>query len=985
MKSINDRVINVPIPDDDVIKTVSSLPRSMHNNGLVNIKVKRRLDFKKPEMEELQDPNQLLEAIIYLKQNHQCYKDIKIDENFFKVRTHNSDQNEVIEDKMIEEKVESESSSEDSENEEAKPTSDKFANVTCMIPEQPQTSVIVNDTNVSLQKKTKIASNVSVEIAPGQGKVPTNYMRDKDFDISSYPRHFPDGKYGLNCERPIRITPQQFFTQRLLNFDKRFSKDYGFLFVAQQFVERYSLERQINISMQKGKVVKTDGAVQVVQPKDAFNVFKHLKGTPSYWKTFRNDIFAMIEQFGPFHLFFTLSCAERNWPEISAAIFQANQHTVTLSTNPWDGEAQSILIDGIPLPEFKKTYKMSDFYINHVILITQMFDNRVKAFMKCFLKQGQYIEHYTFRIEFQVRGMPHVHGVIWFANDYVKKYLNPDGSFNLDNVDQLVDEWTTCSLDTASEKLNELVSKVNVHTHKEKYCQKQQSECRFKFPRLPSLKTIIAQELSDESDDEKEAKLKAAEKLLKKVKERIEQIDADEYEDLEAFLTDMNITMSDYLEALSISRRGSTIILRRSIKECFVNNYNETFMQAWRGNMDVQVVLDPYAVVSYVTDYLSKSDEDLTKLLRQALNETKNCNDMERLNHLKKTYFTHRQVCASEAVYRLFRGLKMRGSSVKTTFVSSGLPENRAAFLTKVDEENDDFTYDSDKSDSDEEETDNHENHGKFFYLVGREGKFKKATSIHDKYSRRPRNLKNVCLAQFSTTYEAVKKPKNVDFEDGISTEPSNITIFNSEEMLPKYISLSDGSFMKARQVQCVLRIHSSKKKDGHEFEYSEMLLFLPWFNERKELFPADIEKCKAKFLKNQKVILANRTSMLPYSSLVQEMQEYLESDQELRPTHIGDTIASNFEQENLEDEEDLEPCDETALPDEVDDSEAKGNISEGSKFKPIPQASDDEMRHDARMLSLEQRIVFDKLIEFCLLKSIGCNPAPMRLIAHGK
>ena len=76
--------------------------------------------------------------------------------------------------------------------------------------------------------------------------------------------------------------------------------------------------------MQKGKVVKTDGAVQVVQPKDAFNVFKHLKGTPSYWKTFRNDIFAMIEQFGPFHLFFTLSCAERNWPEISAAIFQAN-------------------------------------------------------------------------------------------------------------------------------------------------------------------------------------------------------------------------------------------------------------------------------------------------------------------------------------------------------------------------------------------------------------------------------------------------------------------------------------------------------------------------------------------------------------------------------------------------------------------------------------------------------------------------------------
>ena len=36
-----DRVINIAIPDDDVIKTVTSLPRTPDNDGLINVKLKR--------------------------------------------------------------------------------------------------------------------------------------------------------------------------------------------------------------------------------------------------------------------------------------------------------------------------------------------------------------------------------------------------------------------------------------------------------------------------------------------------------------------------------------------------------------------------------------------------------------------------------------------------------------------------------------------------------------------------------------------------------------------------------------------------------------------------------------------------------------------------------------------------------------------------------------------------------------------------------
>ena len=104
------------------------------------------------------------------------------------------------------------------------------------------------------------------------------------------------------------ISPQQYFSQRVLNVDKRFARDEDFLFVAQQFVERYALERQINISAQKGKIINSNGGAKVVKSNDAFSVFKKIPGTPAYWQNFRYDIFAKLEQLGPFHLFYTFSC-----------------------------------------------------------------------------------------------------------------------------------------------------------------------------------------------------------------------------------------------------------------------------------------------------------------------------------------------------------------------------------------------------------------------------------------------------------------------------------------------------------------------------------------------------------------------------------------------------------------------------------------------------------------------------------------------------
>ena len=51
------QVINIPISDDDVIKTVSTLPRTKENSGLIDIRLKRKIEYKKVERHLCEEEN----------------------------------------------------------------------------------------------------------------------------------------------------------------------------------------------------------------------------------------------------------------------------------------------------------------------------------------------------------------------------------------------------------------------------------------------------------------------------------------------------------------------------------------------------------------------------------------------------------------------------------------------------------------------------------------------------------------------------------------------------------------------------------------------------------------------------------------------------------------------------------------------------------------------------------------------------------------
>ena len=63
-----------------------------------------------------------------------------------------------------------------------------------------------------------------------------------------------------------------------------------------------------------------------------------------------------------------------------------------------------------------------------------------------------------------------------------------------------------------------------------------------------------------------------------------------------------------YEDALMFSTPGYSIVLERDLDELFVNSYNPEWARAWNGNTDLQVCLDFFAVITYITEYFTKDD-----------------------------------------------------------------------------------------------------------------------------------------------------------------------------------------------------------------------------------------------------------------------------------------------------------------------------------------------------------------------------------------
>ena len=555
----------------------------------------------------------------------------------------------------------------------------------------------------------------------------------------------------------------------------------------------------------------------------------------------------------------------------------------------------------------------------------------------------------------------------------------------------LTDELLSCQLPRNNPRLRKIVEEVQKHAHT-KSCLKYDGTCRYKYPKLPSPKTLLTEPLPSDMDPEEKAELLSKVKLtLQKAKSFLERSNIDENITFEEFLLEISVTKDEYMKHISISEHGKVLVLKRDVSERSINNFNPEWLEAWDANMDIQLALDPFAVITYIVSYVSKDESGMTGFLKQALKENANAEMLEKLRALKMKYLTHREMGVSEAVYKINPGMRLKDSNIACIFVNSGFPDNRSVFYHKVKDADEEEMLDDVDSDSETEERD--ENNFAF-KIEGRQGRYKQAISIHDRYSGRPERLEEMCLAQFATCYTYTSKPpkKTTLDKDGNSEEQSDQVIFNQSIKLPRYIALTPKTlgFMRLRWFPACLRIHSSKRKEGHEQHYSELLLFAHWRDEIMEFCRDDADACVSIYVERKSEISRNRTSMYPGEATIELMED--EDFQKQKPTHIFDAIASQAEQENKDDlEEGLHDAPEyesLACPEQFAYQEEGGNF-EDFKYKKICLPNDEDLKIITLRLVPEQMDVLYKVMTYCktVVKSWS-NPRvkvkPIRLIVHG-
>ena len=237
---------------------------------------------------------------------------------------------------------------------------------------------------------------------------------------------------------------------------------------------------------------------------EAFNFMNTLKGTPAYWKKFLYEILAMIKQLRIPTFFLTLSCADLRWNELISII------TKLFGKFMSDEEINNL-----------SSHQRTDILNSNPVLLARHFQYRVETFFKEIISDGPLgkVKYHAIRVEFQVRGSPHIHSFLWVPDAPILT------SKNKEEYIAFMDGIIRCELpEKESEpELYEKVMTYQMHTHS-KSCRKYKNKkCRYSYGRFFTDHTIIAEPLPEYmSQEEKAEKLNHRKNILDKVKNYID-------------------------------------------------------------------------------------------------------------------------------------------------------------------------------------------------------------------------------------------------------------------------------------------------------------------------------------------------------------------------------------------------------------------------------------------------------------------------------
>lgn len=530
----------------------------------------------------------------------------------------------------------------------------------------------------NIYQETLLGPNEAVEIAPGnlsfffqhclychlfkgEGQKPLSMLRDQYSEERSF--------VGIYAGHPrkeqppgVNLSYSEIIRSEIMRTDRR-AAEHSHLLYANKKCVLIQAQNNINVSMKKSAqsqnltagTVLNEGFIDSVVGEDkAFRFLTNVTGTPPYWEQQKKNVLAMVRQFGPFTLFITLTAAETHWKDLLKILKKAVDNVDNADVSDLEFEEKARLIREDP------------------VTCARYFDHRIKALFETWTgtAEGPFGENDVFqryyRIEFQQRGSPHVHMTVWLKD---APQFNPDRPDTWHQIEDFIDKIVTTSSDIECVK-----DYIKYQYHKcTRTCRKTskgKTRCRFGAPFLPMDKTRILKPLPADAMTENEKK--EYRDLIKKTNEILSG-DLDAIGTFENFLEKLNCDKDKYIKAVQSQLTSHKVYLKRAPKDARVNSYSPKILMLMQANIDVQYVLDPYACIGYIVDYINKASRGVSKLILDAVEsfETADLTKKEKMYKVLNAFYNGQEISSQEAAWCRV-GLSMSSCSVAVEFINTG-------------------------------------------------------------------------------------------------------------------------------------------------------------------------------------------------------------------------------------------------------------------------------------------------------------------------
>ena len=766
--------------------------------------------------------------------------------------------------------------------------------------------------------------------APGEGNKPLSIFKDKNCEELAYPGIFCGEARAENNARDVPVYYSDICKSELRRSDRRASMCIENLFFKVKKLQMKILLGKSQVALRKHKTkgrkitagdLKKDGALEKLCYSDVgYRFLRALRGSPPYFEKAKKDLFAMIRQLGPATLFCSFSAAETKWKHLlrilGKLIDKKEYSDEELDNFTWEEKTRLIQSDPVTCARHFD-YQFQQFFLK---------------FLSSNLSPLGKIEDWFYRVEFQQRGSPHIHMLLWIKG--APRFGVQSDKEVVDFINQVI----TCRKVANDVTLSELVIRQN-HSHSQTCKKKNRMMCRFNFPQPPMRNTVILYPLEDDIPASEKEKHKGE---FRKFHEKLNDMKDGEDISFDDLLEKLGVSEEDYILAIRASLVTATIFLKRNPNELRINNYNRSCLLAWRANMDIQYVLDVYACAMYIVSYISKAQRGMSELLRIACEEAKSGNSSvkQQVRDIGNKFLNAVEISAQEAVYLALQ-LPMRRSSREVVFIPSSPPDERIQLLKSLDQ------IKEMEDESEEIET----------------------GSLIKRYIERPQSLENVTLADWAAWYDMKSNGKSIyqksckEDNDGLLLETQDEDNLEDDYKSRSYDSTELKTLSKVIKKRAKCRVIRSvwfnKEVDAEKYFRELLFLFSPWRDEARDIqrFRPFEQRCR----EISEQINCQLAEYCPYSS---QIDEAVVNMTDIDDNSLWDLVAPNTQHTELidsshsirETSNDLDNGDQNY---DLSDDLGIPSCSIVDQDAVCNEMSDDEYRQAVRSLNNEQLVFF--------------------------